>query len=274
MKYTKKFMVVPYVEEEQRTQINQEKNDLHLTEIIQSNYNTEDEKYRAYNEALKKILFKRFDTQKDASIDERNDNNQLMEISNEDNNRFENFENSRDKNEVKKKAKKVKIVKKDKIKKKSNKQDAKKIDKIFKKFDELDKTNKLLENKINQSTLDSSVYYDTKSNRRNIPKISTLKKQYTNTNQFSKPNVSPILENKKIADKRFSERFDPIELLASHMEASDINNQGNESIITADEEEEDRAINKKKRKLIRSPKFHGINNNVDSNNLFNWTHTK
>ena len=48
MKYTKKFMVVPCVEEEQGTQINQEKNDLHLTEIIKSNYNKEDEKYRAY----------------------------------------------------------------------------------------------------------------------------------------------------------------------------------------------------------------------------------
>ena len=42
---------------------------------------------------------------------------------------------------------------------------------------------------------------------------------------------------KKIADKSFSEWFDSIELLACYMEASGLNNEANESIITSDEKD-------------------------------------
>ena len=289
MKYTKKFMVVPYVEENEneinQRKINNDSND--LTKIIQSTDITENDKYRQYNEALKKILFKMTDISK-GNLEVKNDKEEEF-------NELKELNKDIEKN-VKKVTKKSKIntekptktTSKDKIAKKTSK---KHIDKLFKKFDELDKTSQKIEKKIKQTELNSSLFNYNKK-RTQPTNSSTLKKKRLNENQFPNLNMSPIVENskdKKILNKRFSEKLDPIEQLSNHLNTTYIN-KTNESLITDDEEEKTRKksnttlikdVNEEKRRKKENrmsvlDQYRGINNEgaPSSSNLINWSHVK
>ena len=282
-------MVVPYVEENEneinQRKINNDSND--LTKIIQSTDITENDKYRQFNEALKKILFKMTDISK-GNLEVKNDKEEEF-------NELKELNKDIEKN-VKKVTKKSKIntekptktTSKDKIAKKTSK---KHIDKLFKKFDELDKTSQKIEKKIKQTELNSSLFNYNKK-RTQPTNSSTLKKKRLNENQFPNLNMSPIVENskdKKILNKRFSEKLDPIEQLSNHLNTTYIN-KTNESLITDDEEEKTlkksnttliKDVNEEKRRKKENrmsvlDQYRGINNEgaPSSSNLINWSHVK
>ena len=153
-------MVVPYVEDDEK-EVQQKKIDnesKELTNIIQSNDITENDKYRKYNQALKKVLFKLTDNSKE-NLEVKNNNNEEFNVLNELSKDSEKIEKKETKKSKIKKDNPTQRTKKEKLKKKSSKNH---IDKLYKKFDELDKTSKKIEKKIKQTELNSSLFIDSK----------------------------------------------------------------------------------------------------------------
>ena len=277
-------MVVPYVEDDEK-EVKQKKIDnesKELTNIIQSNDITENDKYRKYNEALKKILFKLTDNSKE-NLEVKNNNNEEFNVLNELSKDSEKIEKRETKKSKIKKDNPTQRTKKEKLKKKSS------IDKLYKKFDELDKTSKKIEKKIKQTELNSSLFIDSKKTTQPATS-STLKKNRLDGIKFSNLNMSPIVEkikDKKILNKRFSEKLDPIEQLSNHLDTT-LFNKNEESLITDDDEEktqkksnttliknaEEEKRRKKENKMITLDKYRGINNDTDSKNTVAWTHLK